>query len=152
MEGIYKGSYNEYFAPTDTINQQDYFSFRLNSFLYAPVFKKKLHVFAFINFNGVDVNAQSKTYSTPIYGFGAQKKHKNHTFGLVYVLPFNREITINKTITDTKTLYSKTTNDFDVSYYIQVSYAYNFSKGKSIKKMNRESEVESDTKSGGIGR
>jgi hypothetical protein len=149
---VYKGVYNEFIDPNFTIEQQEYVSFSLNSFIYAPVFKKKLHVFAFLNYNGVNVNAQSKMYSTPIYGFGAQKKHKNHTFGLVYVLPFSSEITINETITETSQLYSKTTNNFDVSYYIQVSYAYNFSKGKSIKKLKRKTEIESDTKGGGIGR
>jgi len=149
--GIYKGTYNEYNSPDFTIKQQDYSSFNLNSYVYAPLFKKKLHLFAFFSYSGVNINAQSKTYSAPYYGFGGQKKYKNHTFGFFYFLPFGKELTINKTITESANLYSKTTDSFDVSYYVQISYSYNFSKGKSIKKLKRESEVESDTKSGGIG-
>jgi len=149
---VYKGYYNEYVDPLFTIEKQEYVSFRLNSYIYAPVFKKKFHVFAFLSYNGVDVNAQSKTYSTPFYGFGGQKKYKKHTFGFFYFLPFGKELRISETITEAPNYYSKGTNNFDVSYYVQFSYSYNFSKGKSIKKLKRKSEAESDTKGGGIGR
>ncbi|NJO92269.1 MAG: hypothetical protein HC831_27325 [Chloroflexia bacterium] len=149
---VYKGLYNEYTDPLQPIEEQEYVSFNLNSYIYAPLFKQKFHVFAFCSYNGVNISAQSKTYSTPFYGFGGQKKYKNHTFGFFYFLPFGKELKISETILEKQDYYSKTTNNFDVQYYIQVSYAYNFSKGKSIKKLKRNSEVESDTKGGGIGR
>jgi hypothetical protein len=149
---VYKGYYEEYNNLLKPIKEQEYISFNLNSYIYAPLFKKKFHVFAFCSYNGVQVNAESKTYSTPFYGFGGQKKYKNHTFGFFYFLPFGKELRISETITESADYYSKTTNNFDVSYYLQISYSYNFSKGKSIKKLKRKTEVESDTKSGGIGR
>lgn len=149
---IFKGSYNEYKDQLTSIEARDYFSYRVTSYAFAPLFKKKVNVFAFVSYNGVRVDAQSKTYSTPFYGFGAQMNGKKHSFGFFYFLPFKSDLNISETVLETPYLYSKSINSFDVSYYIQIQYSYKFNKGKSIKKLKRDAEIESDTKGGGIGR
>lgn len=149
---IYKGSFNEYKDQLTTIPARDYFSYRITSYAFAPLFKKKVNVFAFVSYNGVRVDAQSKTYSTPFYGFGAQKNGKKHSFGFFYFLPFKSDLNISETVVETPYLYSKSINSFDVSYYIQIQYSYKFNRGRSVKKLKRDAEIESDTKGGGIGR
>jgi len=149
---FYKGHFNEYSDSISTIEPRDYLSFRLNSYVYAPLFKKKLNAFAFINYNGVNITAQTKTYSPLIWGFGAQQNIKNHTIGCFYLLPLSKELVYSKTITETSDIYAKNVNSFDASWFIQVMYSYKFNKGRSVKKTERKGEVESDTKGGGLGR
>jgi hypothetical protein len=97
------------------------------------------------------VNAQSKTYNMPMYGFGAQKEAGNHNFGFFWLLPFSKDVEFSKTITETPYLYNRNIIGFDISYFIQFSYSYKFNKGKSVKKLNRKPEIESDSKKTGIG-
>ncbi|HEY4789140.1 MAG TPA: TonB-dependent receptor [Bacteroidales bacterium] len=152
---VYQGHYNKFTYMNEgqavTIPSQNYSSFSITSYAFSQLFKKKLNGFVFFSYNGVNVNAQSKTYSTPMYGIGAQRIAGNHTFGVFYFLPFKKDFVPSKTITETPLLYSKTTMSFDVSYYIQVMYSYKFNKGKAIKKVNHKADTESDSKSGGVG-
>jgi outer membrane receptor protein involved in Fe transport len=144
---FYQGHYNSF----GSIAAQNYSSFAINSYVYGQL-PWKINAFGFINYNGVSVNYQSKTYSTPFYGFGAQKAIGNHTFGFFYLLPLSKNITLSKTITETSTVYSKTSYGFDVSYYIQFQYTYKFNKGRAVKKIVRKDESESDSKNNGIGK
>ena len=147
---LYQGHYNAYNDPYTTIPAQDYTSFSITSYAFAPLFKKKLNAFVFFTYNGVNVNAQSKTYSTPMYGLGGQRVWGNHTLGAFYFLPFKKYFVPTKTKTQTNVLYSETSTSFDVSYYIQVMYSYKFNKGKAVKKVGHKVETESDSKSDGI--
>lgn len=149
---IFKGHYNEFSNDQYAIDATDYFSYNVRSYVFAPLLKKKLNLFAFIGYQGVRVDAQSKTYSTPFYGAGGQFNYKNHTLGAFYFLPFKNELTMSRTITETDYLYSKVKSSFDIKGFIQVQYSYKFNKGKSVKKVSHKSDVESDTKQGGIGR
>ena len=146
---LFQGHFNEYKNQLIPINARDYSSYSITSFAYAPV-GWKTNAFMFFSYNGVAIDAQSKSYSPAIYGLGAQKTAGNHTIGFFYLLPFSTNLLYNKTITETALNYSKTTSSFNVSYYVQVMYSYKFNKGKAVKKLNRKTEVESDTKSGGI--
>jgi hypothetical protein len=149
---VCKGHFNSFSDSLINIKSQDYFSYSITGNVYKQLMKNTLNVFIFLMYNGVNINAQSKSYSTPIYGFGAQKIIKNHTFGFQYILPFAKEIIINKTITETPYLYSKVANGFDVSYYVQIMYIYKFNKGHAVKKINRQVDVESDSKKEGFNR
>jgi hypothetical protein len=150
---IYKGHYNEYKDQTVTIPAVDYFSYSITSYAYyQPGKKKTTTAFVFLQYNGVDRNAQSKTYSIPFYGIGGQQQVKNHTFGIFWLLPFSTDVKLNKTITETPYYTSTNTIGFDVSNYIQFSYTYKFNKGKNVKKLNRKVEVESDSKTQAIGK
>jgi outer membrane receptor protein involved in Fe transport len=150
---IYKGHYDEYRDQSVVIPAVDYFSYSITSTAYAqPGKKKKTTLFMFLQYNGVDRNAQSKTYSIPFYGFGGQQQVKNHNFGVVWLLPFSTDVKLSKTITETPYYTSTNTIGFDVSNYIQFMYTYKFNKGKNVKKINRKIEVESDSKSQAIGK
>jgi hypothetical protein len=136
-----------------TIPARDYYSFSITSYAFAPLDKdKKSSVYVFINYNGVNVDAQTKTYSTPFYGLGAQKQYKNHTFGAFYLLPFSKNIEFNRTETETTAYRMQNIIGFDVSYYIQFMYTYKFNRGKNVKKLDRKIDVESDSKTQGIGK
>lgn len=149
---FYSGHYNRYSDSLSTIDARNYQSYRITSYAYAPVFKKKVNVFALVSYNGVSINAQSKTYNAFLYGLGATSTVKNHTFGFFYLLPFSKDIVYSKTITETPFLYSKNTFAFDASWFVQVMYSYKFNKGRTVKKSSRKVDVESDTKEGGLGR
>ena len=105
-----------------------------------------------MSFNGVNRNAQSKTYSIPFYGLGVQKQIKDHSIGLFYLLPFSKNIKFSRTETGTTAYNSRNIIGFDVSNYIQFMYSYKFNKGKNVKKLDRKIDVESDSKSQTIGR
>lgn len=150
---IYKGHLNEYSGQSVFIPALNYFSYSINSYAFVSFDKnKKTTAFAFLSYNGVSVNAQSKTYSIPIYGLGIQKQIKDHSFGLFYLLPFSRDINFSRTETRTSSYSAQNIIGFDVSSYIQFSYSFKFNKGKSVKKLDRKVEVESDSKSQTIGR
>ena len=148
---IYKGHFNEYTGSSSYIPATDYFSFSITSYAYANLDKKKkITAFAFLSYEGVNVNAQSKTYNTPFYGPGAQAQVKNHTIGVVWLLPFSTNVKLNRTETETTGYTSTNIIGFDATNYIQFMYSYKFNKGKNVKKLDRKVEVESDSKSKAI--
>jgi outer membrane receptor protein involved in Fe transport len=151
---IYKGHYNEYTGQSIFIPAVDYFSYSITSVAYAQLDKKKtLTAFAYLSYNGVSMNAQSKTYSIPMYGPGVQKQLKNHSFGIFWFLPLSTDTRLNRTETEASAYNSRNIVSFNASNYIQFSYSYKFNKGKrNVKKLDRKIEVESDSKNQTIGR
>jgi hypothetical protein len=150
---IYKGHYNEYTGPSIFIPAVDYFSWSITSYAFAQLDKsKKTTAYVFMSYNGVNRNAQSKTYSIPFYGLGVQKQIKDHSIGVFWLLPFSTNITLSRTDTETPAYSSRNTVGFNVSNYIQFMYSYKFNKGKNVKKLDRKIEQESDSKSQVIGR
>ena len=150
---LYKGHYDEYRDESVTIPSVDYFSYSITSYAYAqPGKKKKTTAYMFLQYNGVDRNAQSKTYTIPFYGFGGQQEVKNHTFGIFWLLPFSTDVKLSRTETETPYYTSTNIIGFDVTAYVQFMYTYKFNKGKNVKKLNRTIEVESDSKSQAIGK
>jgi hypothetical protein len=149
---IYKGHINEYTGQIVTIPELNYFSYSITSYAFAQLDKsKKTTAFVFMSFNGVNRNAQSRTYSIPFYGIGASKQIKDHTLGIFWLLPFSREIKFQKTVTETPAFNSTNIVGFNVSGFVQVTYSYKFNKGKNVKKLGHKAEVESDSKSQAIG-
>jgi outer membrane receptor protein involved in Fe transport len=150
---IYKGHINEYTGQTVTIPGLDYFSYSITSYAFAQFDKnKKTTAFVYLSYTGVNMNAQSKTYSMPLYGIGGQKQIKDHSIGIFWLLPFSKDIQYQKTITETPAFNSRNIIGFDVSGFVQISYSYKFNKGKNVKKLDRKIDVESDSKSQTIGR
>lgn len=148
---IYKGHINEYTGQSVTIPSRDYFSWSINGAAYTSFGKdKKTTAFAFFSYNGVNVNSQSKTYSLPFYGPGLQSQIKNHNIGFVWVLPLSKHVNLNRTETETAAFNSTNIIGFDASNFIQFMYSYKFNKGKNVKKLDRKTEVESDSKSNAI--
>jgi len=150
---IYSGHYDEYRDQTVVIPAVDYFSYSITSYAYfQPGKKKTTTAYIYLQYNGPDRNAQSKTYNLPLYGFGGQQQVKNHSFGIFWLLPLSTDVKLNKTVTETPSYTSTNTVGFDVSNYIQFSYTYKFNKGKNVKKIGRKIELESDSKSQTIGK
>ena len=148
---IYKGHFNEYTGTSSYIPARDYFSYSITSYAYANLDKKKtITAFAFLSYEGVNVNAQSKTYNTPFYGPGMQAQIKNHNIGFVWLLPFSTEVKLNRTETETTGYTSTNVIGFDATTYIQFMYSYKFNRGKNVKKLDRKVEIESDSKSKAI--
>ena len=150
---IYKGHINQYTGQTITIPGLDYFSYSITSTAFAMLDKsKKTVAYFYMNYNGVSMNAQSKTYRLPLYGIGGQKQIKDHTIGVFWLLPFSKEITYQKTITKTPAFNSRDIVGFNVAGFVQISYSYKFNKGRNVKKIDHKVEMESDSKSQGIGK
>jgi hypothetical protein len=150
---IYKGHINTYTGQTVTIPGLDYFSYSITSYAFAQLDKKKTATaFVFMSFNGVNMSAQSKTYSIPFYGIGGSKQIKDHSIGVFWLLPFSKNINFQKTVTETPYFNSTNVIGFNVAGFVQISYSYKFNKGKNVKKLDHKVEVESDSKSQGIGK
>jgi outer membrane receptor protein involved in Fe transport len=149
---VYKGHYSEYTEKSFSIPARDYFSYAITSYAFGNLDKKKrTTAFLYLSYNGVNINAQSRTYSIPLYGLGAQRQIKDHTIGIFWLLPFSRDIRFSRTETEIAAYTSRDITGIDISNYIQFSYSYRFNKGKSVKKLDRKVEVESDSKSQAIG-
>ena len=149
---IYKGHFDGFTDPAFSIPPRDYFSYAITSYAYANLDKKKKSTaFIYMNYNGVSINAQSKTYSMPIYGLGTQYQLKNHTFGVFWLLPFRKDVKFQRTETETPDYSSESTTGIDIANFIQFSYSYKFNKGKNVKKLDRKAQMESDSKSQAIG-
>jgi iron complex outermembrane receptor protein len=148
---IFKGHINEYTGQSILIPARDYFSWSITSTAYANFGKnKKTTAFAFLSYTGVNINALSKTYSIPFYGPGIQTQIKDHSIGVVWVLPLSTHVRLSRTETETTAFYSRNIIGFDASNYIQFMYSYKFNKGKNVKKLDRKIDVESDSKSKAI--
>lgn len=149
---IYNGHYSEYTEGSFTIPARDYFSYTITSTAFANLDKKKkATVFAYLQYNGVNINAQSKTYTLPLYGFGGQHQFKNHTLGIFWLLPFSKKIDYQKIETETPAYASTNTTGIDFAGWFQFQYSYKFNKGRNIKKLDHKVVVESDSKGQTIG-
>lgn len=151
---IYKGHMAEYTEPSFSIPARDYFSYSATGYAFTNLDKKKnTTLFAYLSYNGVNINAQSKTYSVPLYGLGIQRKVKeDHNFGIFWLLPFSKNIKLSRTETETPAFTSTDVTGVDIAGFIQFSYSYKFNKGRSVKKLDRKVEVESDSKGSVLGR
>jgi len=150
---IYNGHYAEYTEGMFTIPARDYFSYTVTSTAFAnPDKKKKITLFAYLQYNGVNINAQTKTYTLPLYGFGGQYQLKDHNFGLFWLLPFSGKIDYQKTETETPAFISTNTTGINFGKWFQFQYVFRFNKGRNIKKLDHKIEVESDSKGQAIGR
>jgi hypothetical protein len=150
---IWKGHFNEYRSGPMFIPAVDYYSSSVTGYAFYQVDKKKTAtVIAYLNYTGVNVNSQSKTYTHPLWGLGGQKQLKNHSFGVFWLLPFTTNLKLNRTETETTAFNSENTTSFDASNFIQFSYSYKFNRGKNVKKLGRKTEIESDSKGQTIGR
>jgi len=148
---IYKGHINEYTGQSIFIPARDYFSWSITSTAYGNLDKKKtITAFAFLSYDGLNINAQSKTYNIPFWGPGVQKQIKDHNIGVVWVLPLSTNVRLSRTETETTAYSSTNIIGFDASNFIQFMYSYKFNKGKNVKKLNRKVDVESDSKSQAI--
>ena len=145
---IYNGHFYTYTDGSFVIPSRDYFSYAITGYSFVNLDKKKkTTVFAFLQYNGVNINAQSKTYTLPLYGFGAQWQPKNHTIGIFWLLPFAKEINYQRTETATAAYNSTNITGIDLAGFVQFSYSYKFNKGRNVKKLNHNVNVESDSKS-----
>jgi ferric enterobactin receptor len=150
---IYKGHYNEYTGVNINIPSVDYFSYAITSYAFTQLDKKKTAtLFAFLSYNGVNRNAQSRSYSIPFYGFGLQKQLKDHSFGVFYFLPFSGKVNLTRTESAAAGFNSTNIIGFNAANFIQFSYSYKFNKGKNVKKLDHKVDVESDSKNQAIGR
>jgi len=100
----------------------------------------------------VNISAQSKTYTLPLYGFGGQYQLKDHTMGIFWLLPFSKEIDYQEIVTETPAFTSTNTTGIDFGGWFQFQYSYRFNKGRNIKKLGHKPAVESDSKGQAIGR
>jgi outer membrane receptor protein involved in Fe transport len=150
---IYNGHYSRYTEGSFSIPSRDYFSYAITSYAFVNFDKKKkTTAFVYLSYNGVNINAQSKTYSVPLYGLGGQWQIKDHTIGIFWLLPFSKEIKFQRTETETAAFTSRNITTIDMSNFIMFSYSYRFNKGRNVKKLDHKVEVESDSKSQTIGR
>lgn len=148
---VYKGHINDYTGNNFSIPGRDYYSWSMTGAAYKSFGKnKKTTAFAFLSYDGVNVNARSKTFNHPFYGPGIQTQIKNHSLGVVWVLPLSTNVKLNRTYTETPDYSSTNIIGFNASNFFQFSYSYKFNKGRNIKKLDRKVEVESDSKSGAL--
>jgi len=149
---IFNGHYSEYTEGSFTIPARDYFSYAITSTAFTNLDKKKkTTVFAYLQYNGMNINAQSKTYTLPLYGFGGQHQFKDHTLGIFWLLPFSKKIDYQKIETETPAYTSTNTTGIDFAGWFQFQYSYKFNKGRNIKKLGHKVIVESDSKGQTIG-
>ena len=127
----------------DTTNS----GFSISGWAFAPL-PKKISVFVFANYQSKTVNAQGTSITPFFYGAGARKEIGNHSLGLFWLIPGITDLTVmdNTVVRSNFTTHSKAS--FDGRYFIQLTYSYKFNKGKAVKKVNRTTETDSDTKKG----
>jgi len=150
---LYNGHYSEYNEGSFSIPARDYFSYAITGYAFVNFDKKKkTTAFLYLSYNGVNINAQSKTYNIPIYGLGGQWQIKDHNIGIFWLLPFSKDVKFSRTETETAFYTSTNITGIDLANFIQFSYSYKFNKGRNVKKLDHKVEVESDSKSQTIGR
>lgn len=151
---VYKGHYEGYSESAFPIPARDYSSFSITGNAFKNLDKKKkTTVFLFTQYNGVNVNAQSKTYTKLLYGTGFQYQLKSHNLGLFWMVPFvKRDMVYQRIETETGMYSSRKNVIINFTGWVQFQYRYKFNIGRNVKKIDRKIEVESDSKGQAIGR
>ena len=121
----------------------------VNGNLAQPDIDKACEV-VFANYQSQITNAQGTSLTPFFYGTGVRKEIGNHTLGIFYLVPGITDLTVIDTKIHTSAIDMSNKASFDARYFIQLTYAYKFNKGKAVKKVTRNTEVESDTKKGAI--
>lgn len=143
----FQGHFDKYKNGSDSILATNYSSFSITGWAYAPL-PWKMSIFAFGNYQGKNTNAQGMTNTPFFYGTGVRKEFGNHSLGLFWLLPGITSLTVMDNTVTTPQYYARSQASFDARYFIQVTYSYKFNKGKAVKKVNRTTETESDSKKG----
>lgn len=146
----FEGQLDEYKNSLTPIASRKYSSYSIGGWAFAPL-PWKMNWFAFANYSGQNVTAQGTMQTPFFYGTGLRKDIGNHTIGMFYLLPFISRLTVHDNVRSTPNFVNKEKATFDSSYFIQVQYSYKFNKGKAAKKVQRQAEVESDSKKGALG-
>ena len=150
---IWNGHFDKYSEGTFIIPEKDYFSYAITSYAFVNLDKKKKKTaFLYLAYNGVNINAQSKTYTLPLYGLGGQWQIKDHNIGVFWLLPFSKNIEYQRIETQAISYSSTNTTGIDFAGWLQLSYSYKFNKGRNVKKLDHQVQVESDSKGQTIGR
>ncbi|MCU0457164.1 MAG: TonB-dependent receptor [Bacteroidales bacterium] len=150
---IWNGHYDRYSEGGFTIPARDYFSYSVTGYSFVNFDKKKkTTAFLYVAYNGVNIDAQVKTYTKPLYGLGGQYQLKDHTFGVFWLLPFSGYVDYQRIETGTSVYSSTNTTAIDFAGFVQFSYSYKFNRGRNVKKLDHKVEIESDSKSQTIGR
>jgi hypothetical protein len=150
---VWNGHFDRFTEGSFTIPSKDYFSYSITSYGFVNFDKKKkTTAFVYLAYNGVNIDAQVKTYTQPLYGLGGQWQIKDHTVGLFWLLPFSKVIDYQRIETGTSAYSSTNTTGIDFAGFLQFSYSYKFNRGRNVKKLDHKVVVESDTKSQTIGR
>ena len=149
---IYDGHYEEFTEGSFTIPARNYFSYTVNSTAFVNLDKKKkTTVFAYLQYNGVNINAQSKTYTLPLYGFGGQWQPGNHTVGIFWLRPFTKKLDYQTVETETAAYTSTNVTGIDFAGWFQFQYSFRFNRGRNIKKLDHQVVIESDSRGQAIG-
>ncbi len=144
---VFKGHINDYQGASFSVPGRDYWSWSLSWSVYVSLGRnRKTTAFAFFDYDGVSMNARSKTYHLPFYGPGIQTRIGSHSLGLVWVLPLSSFVKLDRTVTEMPGFVSGNSMGFDASNYFQFSYSWKFNKGREVHKINRTIEIESDSK------
>jgi outer membrane receptor protein involved in Fe transport len=146
----FEGQFDEYKNSLKPIAARKYSSYSIGGWAFAPL-PWKMNWFAFANYNGSNATAQGTMQSPFFYGTGLRKDFGNHTVGMFYLLPGISRLTVHDNTRTSPDFQAKEKVTFDSSYFIQLQYSYKFNKGRAAKKILRQTEVESDSKKGGLG-
>lgn len=150
---IWNGHYDRFTDGSFTIPAKDYFSYSVTGYGFVNFDKKKkTTAFLYVAYNGVNIDAQVKTYTKPLYGLGGQYQLKDHTFGVFWLLPFSGYVDYQRIETGTAMYSSTNTTAIDFAGFVQFSYSWKFNRGRNVKKLDHKVEIESDSKSQTIGR
>jgi Outer membrane protein beta-barrel family/Carboxypeptidase regulatory-like domain len=134
-------------SPNSLTKDTTYSGFSISGWAFAPL-PKKISVFVFANYQSKTVNAQSTSITPFFYGAGARKEIGNHSIGLFWLIPGIKNLTVFDNIVTKPNFTLHNTASFDGRYFIQLTYAYKFNKGKAVKKVTHNTETESDSKKG----
>ena len=149
---IWNGHYDRFTEGSFTIPAKDYFSYSVTGYGFVNFDKKKkTTAFLYLAYNGVNIDAQVKTYTKPLYGLGGQYQLKDHTFGVFWLLPFSGYVDYQRIETGTSVYSSANTTAIDFAGFVQFSYSYKFNRGRNVRKLDHKVEIESDSKSQTIG-
>lgn len=150
---IFKGHYNSYSEAGFSIPSKNYSSFAITGYAFKNLDKKKkTTLFVYLEYGGINMNAQTKTYNKPLYGTGFQYQLKDHNLGIFWLLPFSgNDVKYQRIETETPVYSSRTVVGIDFANWFQFSYSFKFNKGRNVKKLDHKIEIESDTKGQAIG-
>jgi hypothetical protein len=119
--------------------------------LYAMAkLPKGFALWTYATYNSPTIGLQTTNYRDCLYLIGLEKnimKDKGK-IGINWYEPFKNKFRFNRNVTQNQFVYQDDDNHVKLGTLISLKFTYRFSKGKEVKKLNRQNNSESDAKGG----
>jgi hypothetical protein len=145
---VYDRIYKSDLDPSLTDKQERWsYRFDCSNIISLP---KDFNLMLMANYGSPRISYQRTFYRDALVIFGIQKKLSEHASIEGFYVPFIKNFTYTKVVTESQGYHEEWKGQVDVRQLFALEFNYNFNYGKKINKINRSVEYEKEESKGGL--